>query len=1347
MNKKSPSIIIVIAVAAALIAVLLLDTWQVFRLTSKLTLSSGQYHLESISGALEATVGDAEKLALEVGLAAELQLEDPASLDRLIRQRKTEVLDREHGCFNVYIAGTGWSLIPDFDMPPDYVATERDWYRGAMKSQGRPYVTAPYSDAMTGDICYTVSVMLGDGDTVVGLDYTMDTIQSHIFQMYESGSELALIVTGDGIIAGCSDESLIGKKLSEALPEYCSIFSLARTKQGFVTSRIRSDVLYENLFAASSGFGWYLIVSESDWSLYRDSYVQLMLTGAIALLLLGVILAFIVFSVRREQAAQRAVRENNRILTRLTGQLTAPLRRLLETSEPEPSTSSAPTAALTTPPPSHAEELVKARAAARQILEALRDAEPVPEQPLERHRALSREKDGTLRMNSRFRFRILLLIILVIVISFLSNLWVSLRWGSEKLRSEVSVYDYTLTEWVGQQKSILDMFCSVISTNSGMLEDYDFTVAYLNRITQQYPEISVTYMTNPDLNPTVYMNNGWLPPEGWLVEERQWYIDTMASESGWTISAPYYDEQTGLYCVTFAERVYDAETGEYLGTFGIDFFMDKLIDILGGSYSDTGYAFLADTDGVIINHPYGSYQMTEDNSANVSELSYGQVKADGRSSITIRDYDGTLRVLIACRNEQSHFVIYEAVSFFSVYAALVFSEILILALLVTCAVMVYRLLGGLMKWQESMNARMQEAADSAIAAGKAKSRFLAQMSHEIRTPINAVLGMNEMILRESRDDEILDYASNIQTAGRTLLSLINSILDFSKIEEGKMEIIPVEYDTTSFINNLVASVSERAKDKGLSLVVEADENLPSRLLGDDVRLSQVIMNILTNAVKYTEQGEVRFSITGGERRGDSIELKVSVRDTGIGIRESDLPKLFESFERLDEVRNHNIEGTGLGMSIVTRLLAMMDSKLQVESIYGEGSTFSFTVLQQVKSDKPIGNYTGRLEASRRPGDRENLLAEGARVLVVDDNEMNLKVARNLLKLFGIVPDLAYSGFEAIECIRRKDYHIVFLDHMMPKMDGIETLAELRKENLLKPDTVVIALTANAVNGAKEQYLEAGFHSYLSKPIEVNRLEEQLQRWLPAAICRFRDTEPETPEPLPTGIPPESDLMAKLRSLGYDTESGLRYAAGDRAFYLELVGNFADSADRGAGAIRTAYETGELRDYQIRVHALKSSARQIGANPLADMALAQENAAKAGDSDAVAAGAEDLLSLYHAAEQELKTVLGDAGSGEGVKREKAEESPEAPGQEHAENSLPPARAIEVLREAESCIDNFESESAAGILRGLQGTAVAGIRLDEALPEILRALEDFDTFTAAERLNTLMGELTDLEAHQK
>ena len=401
-----------------------------------------------------------------------------------------------------------------------------------------------------------------------------------------------------------------------------------------------------------------------------------------------------------------------------------------------------------------------------------------------------------------------------------------------------------------------------------------------------------------------------------------------------------------------------------------------------------------------------------------------------------------------------------------------------------------------------------EAVSRFEVASRAKSRFLAQMSHEIRTPINAVLGMNEMILRESEDAEILEYAGNIDSAGNTLLTLINSILDFSKIEDGKMEIVPVKYDTASFINDLYHSIVQRADAKGLAIELVIDETLPCTLVGDDVRVSQVIMNLLTNAVKYTEKGSVTLSLQVVEKEAGKVKLSVSVRDTGIGIRKEDRERLFESFERLDEVRNHNIEGTGLGISIVTSLLEMMGSRLQVESTYGEGSVFSFTIVQEVFDDTPIGDYEKRLKESAIHKDKDDVIhASNARILVVDDNDMNLKVARNLLKLCGIRPMEASSGEETINRMREDTYDIVFLDHMMPGMDGIETLHRLRKEGLLPEHTVVIALTANAVVGAREAYLKEGFTDYLSKPIEIRHLVEKLMAYLPESAYRDGGEDP------------------------------------------------------------------------------------------------------------------------------------------------------------------------------------------------------------------------------------------------
>ncbi len=527
-----------------------------------------------------------------------------------------------------------------------------------------------------------------------------------------------------------------------------------------------------------------------------------------------------------------------------------------------------------------------------------------------------------------------------------------------------------------------------------------------------------------------------------------------------------------------------------------------------------------------------------------------------------------------------------------------------------------------------------ELADKFAIASHAKSQFLAQMSHEIRTPINAVLGMNEMILRESTDNDILEYAANIDSAGNTLLSLINSILDFSKIEDGKMELVPVKYDTASLINDLYHSIIQRADAKGLAFVIDADENLPCMLFGDDVRVSQVIMNLLTNAVKYTEKGTVTLTVSIAEMNEKTVKLHISVKDTGIGIKPEDLGRLFESFERLDEIRNRNIEGTGLGMSIVSSLLKMMGSELMVKSKYNAGSEFYFVLEQGIADSTPIGNLRERMnKRTERKSNADVISAPGARILLVDDNEMNLKVARNLLKLCSIKPDMASSGAEAIEYMRHNTYDIVFLDHMMPKMDGIETLRKMKSEDLVPDNTAVVALTANAVVGAREMYLKDGFKDYLSKPMEVKTLVEKLKKYLPeSAYLKSNETAAAKAG---TGIPeissadgdeimefaPEENSggsggavydKEKLSAAGIGVSVGLDYSGNDEELYAEILGEFAASCGDKIKALDELLEKEDWKTYEIKVHALKSNARMIGAEALAVRALKLEEAAKNGD---------------------------------------------------------------------------------------------------------------------------------------
>ncbi len=442
---------------------------------------------------------------------------------------------------------------------------------------------------------------------------------------------------------------------------------------------------------------------------------------------------------------------------------------------------------------------------------------------------------------------------------------------------------------------------------------------------------------------------------------------------------------------------------------------------------------------------------------------------------------------------------------------------------------------ALMKTMEELNIAKEEA----NIANRSKSDFLASMSHEIRTPINGILGMDTMILKECEDPAILDYAENIRTAGNSLLSIINDILDLSKIESGKMELVPVQYELFSILNDSYHMMQMKANEKGLSLIVENDPSIPARLFGDEVRIRQIINNFLSNAVKYTHEGTVKVHVgfeliegadaqvieeiyetqpltgPGSDKEITSskveseqyINLVIRVSDTGIGIKEEDIPKLFQSFQRVDEVRNRNIQGTGLGLKISHQFISLMHGVVDVQSKYGEGTTFTAKIPQKIVDNTPMGDFAARLtESSKvRRDEKEMFIAPTAKILVVDDVKMNILVFKGLLKGTKIAIDMAQSGAECLEKVKETKYDLIFMDHLMPEMDGVETFHKLQESNDHKnTDTPVVVLTANALVGMREQYLQEGFADYLSKPVEQSSLLAVARKLLPSDKIESRD---------------------------------------------------------------------------------------------------------------------------------------------------------------------------------------------------------------------------------------------------
>lgn len=399
---------------------------------------------------------------------------------------------------------------------------------------------------------------------------------------------------------------------------------------------------------------------------------------------------------------------------------------------------------------------------------------------------------------------------------------------------------------------------------------------------------------------------------------------------------------------------------------------------------------------------------------------------------------------------------------------------------------------------------MQRDKRSAQEANEQKSRFLSHMSHEIRTPLNAIMGMNELIMRDTEDEDIRRYAVNIQNAGRTLLALINDVLDFSKIETGKMDIIASDYSLSSALNDVVLMIQSRAADKGLELRLNIDSNMPDVLRGDEIRIKQVILNLMTNAVKYTEKGwiELAVNITPISEyldEADEVHLNVAVSDSGVGIREQELSKIFAEFERLDRLKHRSIEGTGLGLSITSKLVSLMGGTISVDSRYGEGSVFRVVIPQHVISWEPIGDYKSRFERLSNEEEHENTeVAEfpGKRVFVVDDNEMNLEVIASILEMLQIDVARASDGHSAMNRLDKEKYDLILTDDMMPEVSGTDLMQYLKSHpESASHKTPVVVLTANAVVGAREEYIRKGFDDYMAKPIDIDILQKILMKYL------------------------------------------------------------------------------------------------------------------------------------------------------------------------------------------------------------------------------------------------------------
>ncbi len=607
--------------------------------------------------------------------------------------------------------------------------------------------------------------------------------------------------------------------------------------------------------------------------------------------------------------------------------------------------------------------------------------------------------------------------------------------------------------------------------------------------------------------------------------------------------------------------------------------------------------------------------------------------------------------------------------------------------------------------------------EQAERANTAKSEFLANMSHEIRTPMNAIVGLSDIIMEESRGRKVYEYARDIKAASQNLLTIINDILDLSKVEAGKMDLVVGDYYIKRMVDEVVHMMDIAASKQGLLLKCEYDMSIPCSYQGDEGRIKQVLINIMNNAVKFTKEGYVKVSVKGVPGDEEGVEnLIFRIEDTGCGIKQEDLEKIFEDFKQVDAQKKKGVEGTGLGLAITKRFIQLMKGSIAVDSVYGKGSVFTITLPQKIVDSRSIAET---VELPHEDTEQlEEFMVEGYKVLIVDDNLINRKVALGFLKSYGFDLYEAASGPEAIEMVKKTKYNIIFMDHMMPEMDGIEAVKIIRQEcGMNGRAPVIVALTANAMSGVRETFLKNGFQDFLPKPLEKKPLNEVLSKWIPNAYKTMKKKD--------NG---EAEKASKIeyediRIPGIDVEAAKRHHTGSVQDYLDLLQLYYMDGKRKMNYLIDLAKNGNYDTYRIEVHGLKSASANIGATELSNQAREQEEAVIRNDESFIKMHCDELFHCYNRLLKGIDEFLN--------KRNAAVTGGEA----DVVLFIDQASVIREIKEALYLLENFRSKECMSKLEGLIRYQL-DYNTENRLKEIIEQLKMYEDDEAEKMLGRLL-----------